>query len=327
MSQGYSSTCWAFSDTSFYESEVKRITGKQVKLSEMFYVYWQYVEQAKYFVQTHGEMSITEGGESPIMLSLIEKYGAVPLSAYTGLLPGQKIHEDAKMFSELSAYWESIKKQKAWNEKEVVRTTQKILDHYIGHVPEKFIFEEKEYTPTDFVKNILKINTHDYLNFISSKTQPYWKKVEYKVPDNWNQNKNFINVPLNDFMSMVKTAIKNGYSISLSSDISEAGFDIRKRVAVVPSFDIPSEDIDEDARTFRILNGSTTDDHGLHLVGYIEHHGKLWFLLKDSRGGANDTAGYNFFDEDYVKLKMLNFVVHKDGVKDIMKKAPNNLLE
>ena len=56
VSQGNTSTCWCFSTMSFYESEVKRITGKEVRLSEMYVVYWEYVERAKYFVQNRVDM-------------------------------------------------------------------------------------------------------------------------------------------------------------------------------------------------------------------------------------------------------------------------------
>jgi len=45
--QYYTGTCWAFCSTSFLESEVARLYGKQVKLSEMFTVYWAYVEKAR----------------------------------------------------------------------------------------------------------------------------------------------------------------------------------------------------------------------------------------------------------------------------------------
>ena len=39
-------TCWCFSTTSFFESEIKRLSGREIKLSEMHTVYWEYVEKA-----------------------------------------------------------------------------------------------------------------------------------------------------------------------------------------------------------------------------------------------------------------------------------------
>lgn len=40
-------TCWDFSTTSFFESEVYRLTGRKIKLSEMFTAYYEYLEEAR----------------------------------------------------------------------------------------------------------------------------------------------------------------------------------------------------------------------------------------------------------------------------------------
>ena len=47
VSQGNTNTCWCFSATSFLESEAYRINKIKVKLSEMYTVYWEYVEKAR----------------------------------------------------------------------------------------------------------------------------------------------------------------------------------------------------------------------------------------------------------------------------------------
>jgi bleomycin hydrolase len=74
-------------------------------------------------------------------------------------------------------------------------------------------------------------------------------------------------------------------------------------------------------------NGTTTDDHGMHVTGYYEQDGITWFLLKDSGAGSrtggpeiNRNFGYYFFHEDYVKLKMMTFLVHRDAIKDLLPK-------
>ncbi len=45
--------------------------------------------------------------------------------------------------------------------------------------------------------------------------------------------------------------------------------------------------------------------------------------MKDSWSSSwnNDHPGYYFFHEDYVKLKMLSFLVHKDAVKELLARA------
>ncbi|MCK5740763.1 MAG: peptidase C1, partial [Chlorobi bacterium] len=59
-----------------------------------------------------------------------------------------------------------------------------------------------------------------------------------------------------------------------------------------------------------------------HLVGYTEKDGDTWFLIKDSGSGARNgkNSGYYFYHEDYIKLKIMNYTVHKSIVKDLLKK-------
>ncbi|HYG53279.1 MAG TPA: C1 family peptidase [Flavobacteriales bacterium] len=327
VSQGNTSTCWCFATTSYYESEVKRLTGKEIKLSEIYTVYWEYVERAKYFVQNRGEMNLGEGSETMAVGRQMKKYGAVPLSVYSGMMPGKTVHTHEKMFAEIDAYLKGVKERNAWNEEEVVKTVRSILDYHIGKVPEKFTWEGKEYTPVDFVKNVLKINPDEYVDIMSLKTEEYWKKAEYKVEDNWWKSKDYLNIPLDDFTGVIKNAIKNGYGIAIGGDVGEPGFETGKQVAVVPSFDIPSEYINDDARAMRFLNKSTTDDHAMHIVGYTEKDGKTWYLVKDSGAGSRNCGkecksfGYYFFHEDYVKLKIMTFTIHKDAAREILRKV------
>jgi len=54
VSQGSSGTCWAYSATSFMESEAYRIAGVKCNISEIYTVYWDYVDRARHYVQTKG---------------------------------------------------------------------------------------------------------------------------------------------------------------------------------------------------------------------------------------------------------------------------------
>jgi len=124
----------------------------------------------------------------------------------------------------------------------------------------------------------------------------------------------------------VKKAITDGYSMMIGGDVSSTGYYSFEDVAVIPSYDIPSEYIDEHARQLRWSNGTTGDDHAIHLVGYTEKDDVTWYLIKDSGSGSRNgnNKGYYFYHEDYVKLKMMNFLIHKDGVKDLIEKFDKN---
>ncbi len=326
ISQGNTGTCWCFSTTSFFESEVKRISGKEVQMSEMHTVYWEYIERAKYFVANRGDMNLGEGSETNAVAKIMNMYGAVPRTSYTGMKEGQKFHTHAAMFDEIEAYLASVKERNAWNEDEVVSTVKSILDFHMGAPPKTIKVDGKSMTPKQYLTDYLQLKPTDYVNMMSLMEKPYWTKTEYDVPDNWWNSEDYMNVPLDNYMKAIKNAIKNGYGISIGGDVSEAGFESEAQIAVIPSFDIPSENIDENARQFRFSNETTTDDHAMHMVGYYEKDGATWFLIKDSGSGSRNCGekckqfGYYFFHEDYVKLKMMTVTLHKDAVKDLVKK-------
>ena len=91
----------------------------------------------------------------------------------------------------------------------------------------------------------------------------------------------------------------------------------------LPEFDLPGKYINQAAREFRFKNGSTTDDHLMHALAYKKVSGQDWFLVKDSWRTAwlGSAKGYYYFQGDYLKLKMLAFLVHKDALPDIAKRA------
>jgi len=322
ISQGQTGTCWTFSTTSFFESEVYRLTGKQVSLSPIYTAYWEYVEKAKEFVRTRGKSIFKEGSEANAVSRIYREYGIVPATVCTGLLPGQLVHDHSKLINEMQTYLQNVKTTNAWNEEEVVEVIKSILNHYLGQMPTEVVVDGKKYSPKEYLANYLKLNMDDYVDVLSYMQKPYWEQVEYEVPDNWWHNKDYYNIPLDEFMKILKNAIKNGYTLAIGGDVSEAGYDSWTKCAVVPTFDIPSEYIDESARQFRFTNQTTTDDHGIHLVGYTEKNGVTWFLIKDSGAGSRNTGdkGYYFYHQDYVKLKIMDFMVHKDMFKDYLSK-------
>jgi len=329
ISQGNTGTCWSFSTTAFYESEVYRQHNKKVKISEIYSVYCEYIEKARRFIEKRGNSVFGEGSEGDALARIMKTYGAMPLDAYSGIIDGRKFHNHAKMVEEMTAFLNSLKTSNAWNMDSALETVKSIMNHYIGTPPSEFVVEGKTYTPQTYLKSYLQINPDDFVEILSYKQEPYWQQVEYKVPDNWWHSKDYYNVPLDDFMTALKKAIKAGYTFSIGGDVSESGFSRETNCALIPDYDISSANINDDARQFRFSNETTTDDHGMQLIGYLENYkslGKDWFLIKDSSSGSRNVDptspnfGYYFFHEDYIKLKMMGFTVHKDAVKDLIKR-------
>jgi bleomycin hydrolase len=326
ISQGNTSTCWCYSTTSFLETEVYRLYRKEVKLSEMYTVYWEFVEKARRYIQQRGNSAFAEGSEANAVPRMWKKYGIVPEEAYTGLLDGRKFHNHDALMKEMRTYLETVKSTASWDEETVLATIKSIMNHYMGIPPSEITVNDKMMTPLQYLQNELKINPDDYVDILSYTQEPFWKQVEYKVQDNWWHSGDYYNVPLDVFMSTLKNVVRQGYTVSIGGDVSEPGLVRESQCAVIPDFDIPSANINDDARQFRFSNQTTTDDHGMHLVGYLEKEGKDWYLIKDSSSGSRNNDqnakefGYYFFSEDYVKLKMMDFMVHKEAVKELLQK-------
>jgi bleomycin hydrolase len=322
VSQGLTGTCWAFSTTSYFETEVYRIHKKEIKLSVLYTVYWEYVEKTRRFIQERGNSAFAEGSEANAVPRIWKKYGVIPLDYYSGLLPGQVFHDHSKMIEEMNNYLQFIKKNSMWNEEEAVTVIKNIMNHYIGEPPSKVKVDGDEYTPKEYFDKVVNLKLDDYLDVVSYMQEPFYKKVEYKVTDNWWHSKDYYNVPVDVFMSLLKQAIRNGYTLAIGGDVSEPGYDSHVKCAIIPTFDIPSDYIDDNSRQFRFSNTTTGDDHGLHLVGFMTKNGKDWFLIKDSGAGSKNVEpkGYYFYHEDYIKLKIMDFMIHKDAVGNLLEK-------
>ena len=320
--QGLSGMCWCFSTTSFLEAEVHRLTKRELKLSALHTVYWEHVEKARGFVRSRGKSVYGEGSQPAAVLRALREHGAVPADSYTGLPAGKKDHDhESTVYPEIRAYLDGVKAAGAWNEEQVVSTVRAILDHHLGAPPETVVVDGQALKPKEYLAKVVRLDPDDYVAFLSTMEKPYWEKAEYAVPDNWWHGKEYVNVPLDAFLSAIKGAIRGGFSVVVAGDMSEPGYSIGPPgIAVVPTWDIPSAYIDEAARQLRFESGSTTDDHDLHVVGIATRGGRDWFLVKDSWSSSwnNDHPGYYFFHEDYVKLKTLAFLVHRDAVRELL---------
>lgn len=319
-------TCWCFSTTSFFESEIKRLTGREIKLSEMHTVYWEYVEKARGYIEKRGCQPFASGSEDDAVCIIWKEYGAVPASAYSGLVPGQDKHDDVVMVDEMADYLRSQKEHNYWDEATIITQIRAILDRYMGRPPEDFEYEGKLYTPRRFLEEVVRLKLDDYVQFMSTLSLPFYTKGKYDVPDNWRPTEDYYNVPLDEYYELLARAADRGYTVAIGGDVSEPGRYGFEDAAIVPTFDIPQEFIDQDSREFRFYNKTSQDDHGIHLLAMKKVGGRDWYLIKDSASSATwgKHNGYYFYRDDYIKLKMLSFMVHRDIAEFLMPKFAAN---
>ncbi len=318
--QYYTGTCWAFSSVSYMESEAHRIADVDVKLSEMWVVYWEYVEKARSYLLEYGHTPVDEGGESDGTLAIYAKYGAVPLSAYKGVLADDGRYDHRSLIAELKGYLKWVLDSGDIDLDRNLDYVRGILDKYLGPVPDSFQYEGRTYSPQAFLSEVLHLEPTDYVSCVSRMNKPFNTRVLLDVHDNWRRNANYLNLSLVDFYSTIKKALDMGYTMAIGGDNSEPGMDGMFDMAIVPVWDIPVDYINQASREMRIENGTTTDDHGLHLVGHTEVAGQDWFLIKDSNRSSRlgQYKGYYMWRGDYIRLKMLSFTIHKDVLGDLL---------
>ncbi|MDQ1350289.1 MAG: bleomycin hydrolase [Acidobacteriota bacterium] len=320
--QYLTSTCWSFSTTSYFESEIYRLTGKKIKLSEMWAPYFELIEKCRRFIRERGESYVAGGAQSNSVIRIWKEHGIVPAEVFPGVINKEDRHNHDPLMNELDTYLEYIKFNNLWDEEENLKHVVLILNRYLGEPPKTFTYNGKTMTPLEFLQNETGLRLDDYYSLISTSRFPFYTYAEYAVPDNWWHNKDYINLPLDEWYNLIKKTIRTGHTLVIGGDVSEPGHMGEKDVAFIPTCDIPEKYIDQDSREFRINNKTSEDDHGVHIVGYTQYKGKDWFLIKDSSRAARKGKfeGYLFFRGDYIKLKMLTCALHKDLLKDILPK-------
>ena len=63
-------------------------------------------------------------------------------------------------------------------------------------------------------------------------------------------------------------------------------------------------------------NLTTTDDHGMHIIGTAnDQNGNKYYLIKNSWGTVrNECDGYFYASPEYVMLKTISITVHKKTI-------------
>ena len=341
-SQGNTGTCWSFSGTSFFESELMRMgTKNPALLSEMYIARKAYEGKAIRYIRMDGKGNFSQGGESHDIPFVIRNYGIVPLEIYSGLNYGMDKHDHDEMFKVLDGAVEGlISYMNQKGKKSLTSAWQSalngILDAYFGADVQEFEFKGKKYTPKSYASAI-GLNMDDYISITSFTNHEINKECILEIPDNWSWGKSY-NVSLDDLMSACEYAVENGFTLAWTADVSEKGFSFSNGLAINPvdestlndsdngSVDAFKKPVEEVKVTPAIRqegydNKTTTDDHLMHIVGlYKDEAGTKYFLVKNSWGTGNYPEGYFYVSESYFKWKTINVFLHKDGLSKALNK-------
>lgn len=335
--QGSSGTCWSYSGNSFLESEMMHNGAPFVDISEIYTARCAYIERARNYVRMHGNIGWGDGAELHDVVQIYDKYGAVPYEVYTGLNYGT----DKNQFGEMQAVLEGMLKGVVENKnghltKNWMKAFTAALDAYLGQVPTSFIFNGKTYTPQTFANEVVGLDGNDYVEMSSFMYAPLYKPTLLMVPDNWSLQ-GVYNIPMKDMTNAVDNALKNGYTVAWATDVSERYFSWKNGVAIVPEtdyalmdeeerktmFDGPKKElvITPEIREDAFDNYSTTDDHGMHIVGLAkDQNGKEYYMVKNSWGDKNDYKGYLYVSKAFFEYKTTAILMNKKALPRELRK-------
>ena len=285
--QGSSSLCWVYAMLATLETE-HIMRGDSVNLTD--YVARMYLsEQADRHRLLPNKVaknmpSITTRGMCTMALDLIQTYGLQHYDAYH-----RRLNMDYNVLCRKLDYGND---------------TEKLLDKYIGPLPNQVFMLGALYTPLEFAHSVC--TDDEYVALTSFTHHPYGQHFPLEVPDNYFHN-TFLNVPLDTMMNRIVQSLRAGHPVCWEGDISEPGFLFGDGFAVLKHED---KKVTAEHRQASFEAHRTTDDHVMEIVGLgHDQHGHRFFLCKNSWGTANRYHGFMFLSENYVRMKTIAVVL------------------
>ena len=286
--QGSSSLCWVYAMLATLETE-HIMRGDSVNLSPDYVARMYLSEQADRHRLLPNKVaknmpSITTRGMCTMALDLIQTYGLQHYDAYH-----RRLNMDYNVLCRKLDYGND---------------TEKLLDKYIGPLPNQVFMFGALYTPLEFAHSVC--TDDEYIALTSFTHYPYGQRFPLEVPDNYFHN-TFLNVPLDTMMNRIVQSLRAGHPVCWEGDTSEPGFLFGEGYAVLKN---EKKKVTAERRQASFEAHRTTDDHVMEIVGLAhDQHGQRFFLCKNSWGTANRYGGFMFLSENYVRMKTIAVVL------------------
>ena len=307
--QSRSGTCWAYATLGFFEGEILRKTGREYDLCEMFVANKNYMDEAIYHVRLHGDSRFSEGGSADDVLWVLRTHGVCPeeMMPAPGSLTGDSLANFHEFFPLLTPYVEAVAKNKAKKLSGQWKVgLQSILDAYLGKCPEQFVYEGKTFTPRTFADSF-GLNWDDYVSITSFTHHPFYTWFTIEAPYKWRPQLSY-NVPLEELMDIIDTALDRGYNVCWGGDVSGNGFD-RQGLA---QEETPAT---QELRQQRFDQWDATYDHVMLIYGRAkDQYGNDYYKVKNSWGHFGRHDGIWYMRRNYIALNPTYIFLNREGV-------------
>ena len=308
--QSRSGTCWAYATLGFFEGEILRKTGREYDLCEMFVANKNYMDEAIYHVRLHGDSRFSEGGSADDVLWVLRTHGVCPeeMMPAPGSLTGDSLANFHEFFPLLTPYVEAVAKNKAKKLSGQWKVgLQSILDAYLGKCPEQFVYEGKTFTPRTFADSF-GLNWDDYVSITSFTHHPFYTWFTIEAPYKWRPQLSY-NVPLEELMDIIDTALDRGYNVCWGGDVSGNGFD-RQGLAQEAT---PAT---QELRQQRFDQWDATYDHVMLIYGRAkDQYGNDYYKVKNSWGHFGRHDGIWYMRRNYIALNTTYIFLNREGVR------------
>ena len=324
--QGRSPLCWVYAMLATIETE-HLVRGDSVNLSPVYLARQWLCEQGERYFLTQGSEPLSMRGMSTMALHLINKYGIHPYDYYHG-------HDDVNwnVLARRVTRLADAARSRRHSLDRFRLDLQDLLDRETGYMPRYVHMLGAEYTSQEFGRSVCM--TDEYEALTSFAHHPYGERFALEVADN-QLGDTFLNVPLDTLMAVIERSLRAGHPVCWEGDITEDGFSLEQGVACVEGQEArgrsamplserqrgkkgqeKSLEGQEATRQREFETFQTTDDHCMALVGLArDRQGRRYYLAKNSWGGAGRYGGYLYLSEDYVRMKTICVIVHRDQLQ------------
>ncbi len=258
-SQKSSGRCWIFAAMNVLrQAAAKNCNVERIELSQNYIAFWDKFEKINYFLEAAIDSAglpvgdrtldwimqgVSDGGQWDMIVSLVKKYGVVPISAMPetfqssstktmNRMINRKLREDAIELRKLAAAGEDPQPRK----EEMLKEMYRALCICFGKPADVFDFEyrdkenawhcDRHMTPSSFYEKYVGVDLDEYVSIINAPTRdkPYGRTFTVKYLGNVVEGSIcHLNVPMDTFKDLVVSQLKDGETVWFGSDCSKYG--------------------------------------------------------------------------------------------------------